>query len=371
MNRHPQSKGPMPLPARSQPTGPFQRGFFPFLLLLGLAGEFGSVSAGDSFSPNPTEASLTRVKTVNPRPDGSFGLKVEQPAEVLAYYRVSLFSENSGKLIFLEKDLGQTVVQGEKIAVIESGSNPTPETLLSPFDGVISARSYDPGSFVPSAAVVPGASAIVTVDRNDIVTVSAKIPDRYATFINRESEVAIEMNEFPGGGPLMARINRIAPSLSTSDRTLTLEIDLYNKGEAAYKDFMAASTLVGHQNLKGREPPQLPRGLTGGQGANLMPGRYGKVRVLIRPPQNALFLPGSAVIYRGGVPYVFRVTRGITEQIPVELDLDDGTSVHLWLLNPEGSQTRRREIELGEEYVISNQGDLESGFSVTSTSVAW
>ena len=319
---------------------------------------------------NLADPSLSSVKTVHPRSDAQFNLWVEQPAEVAAYYQVSLYNETAGRVTFLEKDIGQSVAQGEKLVAIETSGAP-PEVLLAPFEGVVSGRGVDPGSFVPSAAVVPGAKALLSLERNDIVTISSKMPDRIAPVIHPRTEVEIEMNGLWSGAPIHAQVSRVSPSLSKSDRTIKLEVDLYNRSESAFKDFMTASTANAFQNLKGREPPQLPKGLPEGKGAGLMPGSYGKMRIQLQPPPNELLLPSSVIHYQGGVPYVFRVDNGSVKKIPVEIDVDDGETLHLWLKLPEGGQTLRSSVNPSDEFVISNQDELEDNQPIASVLVSW
>ena len=205
-------------------------GIRPFVLPLALAalslGFAAGLPAADQ-APNASTAVVDsapiRVRTVHPRRGADLTMTVEQPANVSPYYRAALYAEASGKVTFLEKDLGHAVIKGEKIAVITpSGGLKGPANVLeAPFDGVIASRNADPGTFVASAAVVPGATPLVTLERNDIVTITAQMPDRVANLIGRDTEAEIYLDDLPGGGPLRARISRIAPSIYTTMPPLT------------------------------------------------------------------------------------------------------------------------------------------------------
>jgi multidrug efflux pump subunit AcrA (membrane-fusion protein) len=338
--------------------------------LLTLAGP-ASLAAGTPANPAAdAQASrpAIRVRTVHPRRGADLSMTVEQPADVAAYYIAPLFAELSGKVTFLEKDLGQTVIKGEKIAVIESraGGKSASETLTAPFDGVISGRGVDPGGFVPNAGLVPGATPLVTLQRNDIVTVSARMPDRVASLIGKDTEAEIWQDGLPGGGPLRGRITRLAPSLTATDRTIRVEVDLWNRTAAEFRDFMARSEKEQHADLKGREPPQLPAGLAGGQAARLIPGSYGRMRLVLRRFADTPLLPGAAIVRAGGVPYVYRVDQGIARRTRVAIDLEDGTLARVVMLTRENGNEQRREWADTDVIIVSNQGELEDGQPVTA-----
>lgn len=324
-----------------------------------------------SSSLPPTNSSAVRVKTVHPRYGNDVVMMVEQPADVAPYYRASLYSESSGIVTFLEKDIGHTVTENEKIATIKPSSKGSPEILSAPFDGVISSRSVDPGSFVASAAIVPGASAIVTLERTDIVTVSSRMPDRVAPLISKSTEAEIFLNSLPGGGPVKARLTRLGPSLSAADRTIRVEIDLYNRNEAAFQEFMARSEARQHDNLKGREPPQFPAGLPNGQGANLIPGSYGRMRLMIKHNASNTLIPLSAISRRGGITYVFKVDNGVVHRIRVDVDLEDQQFAHVLLRTHQNNIEQRQEMLPTDEYVISNLGELEDNQPVTTFLTSW
>lgn len=329
-----------------------------------LAAETRVSPAADTQAPRPA----IRVRTIHPRRGADLSMTVEQPADVAAYYTVPLFAEVSGKVTFLEKDIGHSVIKGEKIAVIEShaGGKSVSETLTAPFDGVIAGRGIDPGGFVPNAGLVPGATPLVTLQRNDIVTISARMPDRVAPLIGKDTETEICQDGLPSGGPLRAHITRLAPSLTATDRTIRVEVDLYNRSAAEFRDFMVRSEQEQHADLKGREPPQLPTGLPEGQAARLIPGSYGRMRLILRRFADVPLLPGAAIVRAGGVPYVYRVDQGVARRTRVVIDLEDGTLARVVMVTHVNGGQQRRELTDTDEIIVSNQGELEDGQPVTA-----
>lgn len=343
------------------------------VLSLGLAAGLQAADPMPNANPSATESAPIRVRTVHPLRGADLTMTVEQPANVAPYYRAALYAETSGKVTFLEKDLGQVVTKGEKLAVITPGGGlKGPANVLeAPFDGVIASRSADPGTFVASAAVVPGATPLVTLERNDIVTITAQMPDRVANLIGRDTEGEVYLDDLPGGGPLRARISRIAPSLASTDRTIRVEIDLYNRTAAEFRDFMSRSEKEQHADLKGRQPPEFPAGLIDGQSARLIPGSYGRMRLILKRFADKPLLPGAAIVRAGGLTYVYYVVNGVARKTRVAIDLEDGTLARVVQLGRKDGIEQRQELAETDEIVVSNQGELEDGQTVVTVPANW
>ena len=75
--------------------------------------------------------------------------------------------------------------------------------------------------------------------KTDIVTIYTNLPDNYAPYVDSKTEAIIEMSELPGV-QIHTRITRFSPSLQTpsSDRTMRIEVDLYNRGPKPYREFV-------------------------------------------------------------------------------------------------------------------------------------
>jgi multidrug resistance efflux pump len=246
-------------------------------------------------------------------------------------------------------------------------------TVRAPFEGVITHRNTDPGSFVQNATAHP--QALLTLARTDIVTVFMKVPDNFAPFVNRDTEARIQMSSLPGV-VIRAKVTRYSPSLLNPehDRTMRVEVDLYNGSAAEYAAFVAREKATGNADLKSRRLPSLPT-LAGGQtrteALGLLPGQYGKMRLVLRSFQKAYLLPSSAVFSQGGTSYVFVVKDGRAIKVPVEIQVDNGRTVKLVLLETVGGAEVRRDLSGDEEIVASNQGELSNGQAVRITRVDW
>jgi multidrug resistance efflux pump len=246
-------------------------------------------------------------------------------------------------------------------------------TLRAPFDGVVARREVDPGSFVQNAATHP--NSLMTIARTDIVTVYMKVPDSFAPLVRRNTEAIIQMNSLPGV-VIHAPVTRFAPTLDTPehDRTMRVEVDLYNGKPSNFKEFVARQKARGTGGLKSGGLPVLPK-VTGDHPTDeplgLLPGQYGKMRLVLRNFKNSYFLPSTAVFSQGGTSYVFLVKDGHVVKTPVEIMADNGHTLKLVLLERINGGEARKELTGNEEIVSSNQGELTDGQPVNAAVVAW
>src|SRR5262249_56278209 len=91
------------------------------------------------------------------------------------------------------------------------------------------------------------------------------------------------------------------------DRTMRVEVDLYNGSAEEYRAFLAREKAGGNADLKSKTLPVFPR-VAGNDAADrplrLMPGQYGKMRLVLRSFQKAFLLPRTAVLSQRRPPYV-------------------------------------------------------------------
>lgn len=239
-------------------------------------------------------------------------------------------------------------------------------TIRAPFDGVITHRNVDPGSFVQNASSRP--DPLLTLARTDIVTVYMKVPDNYAAFVNSETEVQIQMSSLPGV-KIPARVTRFSPSLlnPSNDRTMRVEVDLFNGTAAQHKVFLEKEKSNQYADLKGRSLPLFSQasGQNGNpQALNLLPGQYGKMRLILRAYPNAYLVPSNVVFDQGGASYIFLVSEGKALKAPVEIQSDNGNLVKLVLIEKKHGIQSKRDLKATDEIVISNQGELSDGQTV-------
>jgi multidrug resistance efflux pump len=245
-------------------------------------------------------------------------------------------------------------------------------TLKAPFDGVITNRNVDPGSFVQNASTGQ-TEPLFTIARTDIVTVYMKVPDNYAPFVKPDCDAIIQMNSLPGI-VIRGKVTRRSESLVTPehDRTMRVEVDLYNGSVEDYKDFLAKEKESRNADLKSHKLPMFPSVLgkqVSAEPLGLLPGQYGKMRLILRGFRKAYFLPRSAVISHGGASFVYLVKDGHAVKVPVEVQADNGKMVKVVLVEKIGEEEVKRELTEDDEVIVSNQGELTNGQAVKTAPV--
>ena len=338
-------------------------GVLAFLAALILAGCHESPTGGDNASAT---VAPVRVRTIRPKRGQGLEVAVEQPAFVAPYYRADLHAVASGIVSFIEKDIGDRVTAGERLVEV-LGADKVPMVVKAPFDGVVAARGVDPGAFVQNAAVVPGARALMTIERTDIVTVSMAVPEPYLARIGKETEAEIRVDALPGA-VIRGRITRLAPSLRESDRTLQVEVDLFNGTAEEYRRFVARANEDNRSSLKGRSMPSFSATEAGNQGQRLLPGMYGTMRLLLKSFQDMDLVPSQVVTRKGGVPGVLVVEGGLVRRVPVLVEFDNGLLARIRrATGPED----RREFTGQDEMIVANQSELTDGQAVQANPADW
>ena len=314
----------------------------------------------------PPTASAIRVKTIRPKVGPGLEVSVEQPAEIAPYYKAALLPQIAGTVKFLEKTIGDKVSAGEKLVELEPAQKSVADAekaiIKAPFDGVIASRGVDPGAFVPSATIVPGAPTLLTIEKTDIVTVSMQVPDSFAAYVTKETIAELRVDAIPGRA-LRCKLSRAAPSLNPADRSLRVEVDLFNGTAEEFKAF-TAKTMLNHQaDLKSRKMPIFPEGLGNTDSSRLIPGMFGRLKLLLKQFENTPLIPSQSVVRLGGVPHIYLVENGRAKKTRVTVVLDDGNMARVLVLQPEGVG---RDLKTTEEIILSNQGELEDGSLVNA-----
>ena len=311
-------------------------------------------------------AELVRVKTIRPRRDADLAVAVEQPAFVAPYFKVDLNAATSGTVTFIEKDLGDRVKAGERLVEV-TGADKAVMELKAPFDGVVAARGADPGAFVQNAALVPGAMALMTIERTDIVTISMAVPEPYIDRLGPGTLAEIRMDALPGT-TIRGNITRMAPSLRASDRTLRVEVDIFNGTREEYRGLEARAKEGNADSLKGKAMPSFPGLPKGTTAARLLPGMYGTMRLILKSFRDTDLVPSTVVTRKGGVPGVFLVEGGVVRLVPVVVDFDNGVLARIRKASgPEG----QLEFTGRDEIVAGQQGELSNGQLVRSEPSEW
>jgi multidrug resistance efflux pump len=271
--------------------------------------------------------------------------------------------------------------------------------VIAPFDGVVTRRNVDPGSFVQNATTGQ-TEPLISVARTDLVTVAARFPDTVAPFIAEDTEAEITVDNL-AGVTIAGKVTRFAPSIQSHDRTVRVEVDLFNGDEQDYQRIvnrvlggelsplgatgrwmLLGARVAGRCVLDGLHKggsdflPAAGLPHSSDPARRLLPGMTGRMKLLLRHFAEGYVLPSTAVYTRGGKPYILTVEDGVTKQYPVKVQVNDGRVAKVALV------TRRKDrsgvshevvTELtGRELVLDGrQLEVGEGVSVQATPAEW
>lgn len=272
--------------------------------------------------------------------------------------------------------------------------------LVAPFDGVVVDRGVDLGAFVQNATSAM-TKPLVTIARTDIVTVVSHLPDNVAPFIKRDTRVLLQLDDLPGV-ILEGRVTRFAPSVLNADRTMQVEIDLFNGSPQQHAQFLSQYFACQLNALKAANPiqatvlaaagreviepklksitdplpilPQIRAGAT--ERPALLPGMSGQMKVLLQKFGDAFLLPSRAIFSRGGKPYVAVVQSGKVHRIPVRVQVNDGVLAKVAII-AQGANAHTGELETlrdlkgDEQVIVSRQSELSEGQPVRAFKEDW
>jgi multidrug efflux pump subunit AcrA (membrane-fusion protein) len=270
--------------------------------------------------------------------------------------------------------------------------------IRAPFDGKIIRRDVDPGAFVHNAATGRSSSLLALV-RTDIMTVVMKLPDNYAPYVTKDTNAIIQVP----GRLIRAKVTRYSPSIHEKDRTMRVEVDLYNQSRKNYKRFVAkglstflpavtgpgpvcnalllcAGRSAWSDNMKtSMDPfPTFPtRVVTQPEGKtkHLLPRMYGYMTLLLKDFQNEYLIPNRAVFSLGGKSYILIVKDHKAHRIPVDVQVHDARLARVFLLVHKtldtGEIDERHELAGNEEIVVTGQTEIHEGQTVQARPLAW
>lgn len=242
--------------------------------------------------------------------------------------------------------------------------------IVAPFDGVVVRRTVDPGSFVQNATT--GTSEpLISIAKVDLVTVSAKFPDAVAPSIAEKMPALVTVNDMPGVS-IPATVTRFAPSVQNADRTMRVEVDLFNGSEEEYLRLSDAVAKGGAERpTKGIADPMPMRAFptNAPKSRRLIPGMTGKIRLTLGGFGESYVLPKTAVYSRSGTSYIMLVEHGKTKQVPVRVQVTDGKTVRLAIVDKHkethgDSHEVLTELTGQEEILVARQLEVGDGARV-------
>jgi RND family efflux transporter MFP subunit len=169
-------------------------------------------------------------------------------------------------------------------------------TIVAPFDGVVTRRSYFPGDYVRSATESGSHLPLLTVDRTDRVRVVVEVPDRDVPYTDPGDLAFVDLDAIPGE-TFRGKVSRIAGSEDPGTRLMHVEIDLPNPADEL------------HPNGK------------------IHQGMYGRAKIILEKSE-LLSVPSSCLSERkAGNGAVFVVRDGHARRVAVKYSEDNGIKV--------------------------------------------
>ena len=143
--------------------------------------------------------------------------------------------------------------------------------IVAPFSGIITARFFDPGAFIPAATsgATPQAAALVTLMNYSRARVQVFVPEMESLHIKNGLPASVTVEELPGH-IFPGTVTRFAHALDPATKTMLTEIEIPN-----------------------------PESL-------LRPGAYASVRLEIEKKPDALLVPVQALLVEKAGPIGFR-----------------------------------------------------------------
>ena len=193
--------------------------------------------------------------------------------------------------------------------------------IRAPFDGMVSKRFVDPGSFIQPADGNSAARPLLTVTRIDVVRIRLDLPMAEVGWLDRGDRVTLDRINVLPEAKFEGTVTRFASVLDRTSRMMHVEIDLPNPER------------------------------------QLLPGYYGYVTLFLDEMAKTAVVPSSALVTDGTDTFVYVVQNGICQRRPVLVIFQDGSVVGV------GSG-----LTPGEQVIRSGGGQLKEGQQVIAVS---
>ena len=188
------------------------------------------------------------------------------------------------------------------------------QSVVAPFDGVITQRNVDAGTLVQADAV--SGTFLFTIMQSDVIRTQVYVPQDQAFGLSPGVEAIVRVPEIPGRN-FPGKITRIADALQPGTRTLLAEIDVANNDGI------------------------------------LAPGIYCTVELRIPRKTPSLLVPAEAIIFNREGLQVAVVENGLVRIRNVVVARDLGTAVEV-----------RNGAKQGDQVILNPAIDLAEGSKV-------
>lgn len=158
--------------------------------------------------------------------------------------------------------------------------------VTAPISGYVADRPADLGEYVTTS------SKIATIVRTNPLRVRIDIPEQMVSNIQVGQSVSVTVSSYPDRS-FAGRVHHVAPSVTPNSRTMTVEAEVENSGDA------------------------------------LKPGQFATIRILLPESTPAVLVPLRAVRTENGTNTVFVIRDGRAESRLVQLGQTEGDLVEI------------------------------------------
>lgn len=211
---------------------------------------------------------------------------------------------------FAGVEVARTNVANAEAQLALARKNLSYANIPAPIDGYVTERIADPGEYVSPQ------DKVVTIVRTNPLRIRIDIPEQAIPEVRVGQSVSINTSAWPDRN-FSGRVARIAPNVSATSRTLTVEAEIENSSGA------------------------------------LKPGQFATVRLLQERAEPAVLIPARAVVTEAGVSRAFVIKDGRAEQRVVQTGQIEGDLIEI-----------KSGIAAGEQVATSNLEQLSDGLAV-------
>lgn len=279
--------------------------------------------SGQAFDPNRVaevaaakvafdlaEKNLRRAEKLIESGDVSRSFYDEQRArrdQLKEQYEVALAQARQN---YAAVDVARTNVANAQAALALAKKNLSYAVIPAPLDGFVVERTADLGEYVSPQ------QKVVTIVRTNPLRIRIDIPEQAIPEVKLGQSVSITTSAWPDKN-FAGRIARIAPNVTATSRTLTVEAEIENSSNA------------------------------------LKPGQFATVRILQERAEPAVLVPARAVVNEAGVSRVYVIKNGHAEQRLVRTGQTDGDLIEI-----------KNGVAADELVATSNLEQLSDGIAV-------
>jgi len=256
------------------------------------------------------EKNLVRASKLIESGDVSRSFYDEQRArrdQLKEQYEVALAQARQN---FAGVDVARTNVANAQAQLALARKSLSYAVIPAPIDGYVAERTADLGEYVSPQ------QKVVTIVRTNPLRIRIDIPEQAIPEVRTGQSVSITTSAWPDRN-FSGRVARIAPNVSATSRTLTVEAEIENSSGA------------------------------------LKPGQFATVRILQERAEPAVLVPARAVVTDAGVSRVYVIKNGHAEQRLVQTGQADGDLIEI-----------KNGIAADELVATSNMEQLSDGIAV-------